>query len=181
MATDLYSEAPEEEPPEPSRHMMARAFEMAELALQKKEVPVGCVVERGGVVIARGCNQVNLTRNATRHAEMVAVDELLEHCRAVGLPLEQVCTESCVYVTVEPCIMCAHALRLVGLTRVVFGCRNERFGGCGSVLGVGDVALDPSLKALDCGRACEEDQERAKLMLKQFYEEKNPNTSDKDT
>lgn len=162
---------------ERASYLMGRAFEMAELALQRKEVPVGCVVDYKGAIIAQGCNEVNVSKNATRHAEMVAIDQVLEYVRTAGVSLEEVCASSCVCVTVEPCIMCAFALRQVGLTNVVFGCKNERFGGCGSVLSIDKAVLDASIKELNCISACEGDQERAKLMLKQFYEGKNPNTS----
>ena len=136
-------------------------------------------------VIARGHNQVNATLNATRHAEIVAMESLLlqqtysctctQHsvgvtcdggdgegvpcesgdgvtCESGGgdgvpcdgdgcdqaalLTIDEVCSGSVLYVTVEPCIMCAFALRMAGITNVVFGCRNQRFGGCGSILDV---------------------------------------------
>lgn len=156
---------------------MNKAFEMAGLALQSKEVPVGCVVEYKGETIAEGCNEVNISKNATRHAEMVAIDQLLEYAEKMSVTLKELCAASCLYVTVEPCIMCAFALRQVGLTSVVFGCRNDRFGGCGSVMDIHQAAMDPSLKKVNCRRASLGDQERARLMLKQFYEGENPNTS----
>ena len=156
---------------------MDKAFEMAEHALHTHEVPVGCVIVHEGKIVARGCNQVNASKNATRHAEMVAIDELLQYAGTVKLSLEEVCASSQLYVTVEPCIMCAFALRQVGLVDVVFGCCNERFGGCGSVLGVDGAKLDPSIKELCCTRASEREQERAKGMLRRFYDGKNPNTS----
>lgn len=158
-------------------YFMERAFEMAELALRSKEVAVGCVVEHQGTVIARGCNEVNASKNATRHAEMVAIDQVLDYARTADTPHQEVCASCCVYVTVEPCIMCAFALRQVGLTQVVFGCRNERFGGCGSVLGVDRAGMGGHLKELRCRQASVEDQERAKVILKRFYEGQNPNTS----
>lgn len=156
---------------------MNKAFEMAEFALMHQEVPVGCVIEYKGEIIARGCNEVNISKNATRHAEMVAIDQLLEYSRSLGKPppSEEISSSSCVYVTVEPCIMCAFALRSVGLVRVVYCCRNERFGGCGSVLSVHQEDLDPSLKELDCSTLSEEHEERAKSLLKRFYEGENPN------
>lgn len=152
---------------------------MAELALKRSEVPVGCVLEYKGEIIAQGCNEVNITKNATRHAEMVAMDQALEHARSATVSLKDMCADCCLYVTVEPCIMCASALRLVGITHVMYGCRNERFGGCGSVLDVHQAKLDPLLSELTCTSASEDDQERAKSLLRQFYEGENPNTSSK--
>ena len=122
-------------------------------------MPVGCVFVRHRQVIARARNRTNQLRNvrdtfsrllapdshplpfrrakATRHAELEAIDEILADealtpDRAALHPL----VETTLYVTVEPCIMCASALRQMGIKEVFFGCENERFGGCGSVLGV---------------------------------------------
>ena len=108
---------------------------------------------------------------ATRHAEMVALDQVLDWCRRSNLDLKGVCEQTALYVTVEPCIMCAAALRLLSILPipiscvcvwecacvrprlslvlhqlsdipvVVYGCRNERFGGCGSVLDVSSANL----------------------------------------
>ena len=159
---------------------MDEAFEMAELALRNKEVPVGCVVEYEGRIIARGCNEVNISKNATRHAEMVAIDQVLAFSERSNKPLNEICHSCRIYVTVEPCIMCTFALRLTGLTSVVHGCKNERFGGCGSVLSIHEALLDPSLKQLSCSSASEAEQEKAKVMLKHFYEGGNPNTASPD-
>ena len=156
---------------------MNKAFEMAEFALRCKEVPVGCVVEHEGAIIARGCNEVNISKNATRHAEMVAIDQVLAYSHRIKKPLRELCESSTVYITVEPCIMCAYALRQVGLVNVVYGCRNDRFGGCGSVLSIHKAELDPALKKLNCFTASDAEQERAKQMLKCFYEGDNPNTA----
>lgn len=119
---------------------MREALAMARKAAERQEVPVGCVVVRKGEVVARGHNQVNATLNATRHAELVAFDHLMEVSRKESVSVEKLCQECVLYVTIEPCVMCAYALRLVGLTQVVFGGHNERFGGCGSVLNVGSTA-----------------------------------------
>ena len=116
---------------------MEAAFAMAQEALDVGEVAVGCVVACGGDVIARGRNATNQTKTGTRHAEIEAIDALVAqhgHERA-----KELLRASDLYVTVEPCIMCAAALRLVGVRRVFFGCINERFGGCGSVLPIATV------------------------------------------
>ncbi len=120
---------------------MALALEEAGKALREGEVPVGVVFvhvpsDGGGParVLGQGHNWTNATKNGTRHAELVVVDEML----AAGHPATvfQACE---VYVTCEPCIMCAGALGLLCIKRVVFGCRNDRFGGCGSILRVHDA------------------------------------------
>ncbi|CAI8046047.1 tRNA-specific adenosine deaminase 2 [Geodia barretti] len=160
---------------------MECAFDMAQHALECGEVPVGCVVVHGGDIIARGCNEVNKTLNATRHAEMVAIDELVDYSKEQKDSLTSICSRSTIYVTVEPCVMCAYALRLVGLCRVVYGCSNERFGGCGSVLDAHSRELKYScsavygtniLLALQCSAGVM--KERAVSALQKFYEGENP-------
>uniref|UniRef100_A0A3Q1BPG8 CMP/dCMP-type deaminase domain-containing protein n=1 Tax=Amphiprion ocellaris TaxID=80972 RepID=A0A3Q1BPG8_AMPOC len=120
---------------------MSSAFDMAREALENGEVPVGCLMVYKDEVVGKGRNEVNETKNATRHAEMVAVDQVLDWCRCSGLDVRSVFERTVLYVTVEPCIMCAAALRLINLPVVVYGCRNERFGGCGSVLDVSSANL----------------------------------------
>ena len=105
-------------------------------ALKVGEVPVGCIMVYKNEVIGTGRNEVNETKNATRHAEMVAIDQVKLWCKNERLSFEDVLRDCSLYVTVEPCIMCAAALRLLGIPKVVFGCANERFGGCGSILSI---------------------------------------------
>ena len=105
-------------------------------ALEKGEVPVGCIITYKNQVIGTGRNEVNITKNATRHAELVAIDHVKQWCERECLSFEDVLNKCCLYVTVEPCIMCAAALRFLGIPKVVFGCANERFGGCGSILNI---------------------------------------------
>ena len=159
------------------KYFMGKAFEMAEFALRQKEVPVGCVVVLEGAVIARGCNEVNLTKNATRHAEMVAIDHLMTYCSATGKLLGRTCASASLLVTVEPCIMCAFALRTIGLLSVIFGCNNKRFGGCGSVLDVRKSCPESSLSPLNArASSCEDVASKALKLLQNFYELDNPNT-----
>lgn len=120
---------------------MKEALGMGRVAKAHREVPVGCIVVLNEQIIARGCNEVNATLNATRHAEMIVLDQLYQLSQDRGCKFEEICSECTLYVTVEPCIMCSFALRLSKLTQVVFGCWNERFGGCGSVLDIHSVSL----------------------------------------
>ena len=84
---------------------------------------------RGDRIIATASNETNETRDSTRHAELVAIDAILaEHG---SLDIVAKCE---LYVTVEPCLMCAAALAQVHIKTVFFGCHNDKFGGCGSVL-----------------------------------------------
>ena len=87
-------------------------------------------------MIGKGGNEVNVTKNATRHGEMIAIDQVKQYCALNGLECSNVFKQCCLYVTVEPCIMCAAALRLLSIPKVVYGCANERFGGCGSILNI---------------------------------------------
>ena len=125
-----------------------------------------------GEEIAVGRNEVNATKNATRHAELVAIDRVLDACAKNRLDWRQVLRKVVVYVTVEPCLMCAHALREVEVKQVVFGCGNERFGGCGSTL---NVAKDPKTSTKPelsfVSGVC---SEQAVHLLKQFYKQENP-------
>lgn len=108
---------------------MLLAIEQAEQALNKKEVPVGCVFvhHASGEVLATGYNKTNISLNGTLHSEFDAIEKILMY----NSP--DVFNDLDLFVTVEPCLMCASALRQLGIRRVVFGCGNERFGGCGSV------------------------------------------------
>ncbi|OLL24048.1 tRNA-specific adenosine deaminase 2 [Neolecta irregularis DAH-3] len=111
-------------------YFMNLAVEQAKAAMSVSEVPVGCVFVHNNKVIASGFNETNASLNGTRHSEFVAVDKILKEYR------REIFHETILYVTVEPCIMCASALKILGIKKVVFGCENYRFGGNGSVLSV---------------------------------------------
>lgn len=114
-------------------NFMKLALEQAEHALEMGEVPVGCVfVDNNSQVIAVGNNLTNESRNGTRHAEMVAIDKAL----FVDSKPPEIFADSSLYVTCEPCIMCAAALSKLKVKKVYFGCLNERFGGNGSILSI---------------------------------------------
>lgn len=113
---------------------------MAELALQTSETPVGCVFVHNGVIIGRGMNATNRTYNGTRHAEFIGINEILTtphtsdpEKKKYGPEILKQCD---LYVTVEPCIMCASLLRQIGVKRVFYGATNEKFGGTGGVLNI---------------------------------------------
>ncbi|KAJ3331359.1 tRNA(adenine34) deaminase [Kappamyces sp. JEL0680] len=105
---------------------MHRALELAQEALDAGEVPVGCVFvdPASQTVVAQGRNRTNEELNATLHAELVAMKSMEDIHQTRDLEL---------YVTVEPCLMCAAALRQVGIKHVYYGAANDKFGGCGSV------------------------------------------------
>jgi tRNA-specific adenosine deaminase 2 len=107
--------------------LMGVALAEAEAALRASEVPVGCAFHHPTLgTIGRGHNNTMASCNGTRHAELEAIDGMLQSGHDASTISE--CT---LYVTVEPCIMCASALRQLRVRRVVFGCGNDKFGGCG--------------------------------------------------
>src|SRR4051812_42517306 len=109
---------------------MREALRQARKAYTAEEVPVGAVVVRGGRIIARAYNQVELLKDATAHAEMLA---LTQAEAAVG---DWRLTDCDLYVTKEPCVMCAGAAVHARVHRVIFGCADERAGAAGSILNV---------------------------------------------
>src|SRR6185295_6478845 len=109
-------------------YFMGEALRLARKAFDAEEVPVGAVVVREGHIIARAYNQVEALKDATAHAEMLA---LTQAEAAVG---DWRLTDCDLYVTKEPCPMCAGALVHVRIRRVIFGCDDERGGGAGGVV-----------------------------------------------
>ncbi|XP_033748228.1 tRNA-specific adenosine deaminase 2-like [Pecten maximus] len=156
---------------------MEKSFEYAADALNSQEVPVGCIlVYKGEEVIGVGRNEVNETKNAARHAEIVAIDQVLSWCVHRQIKPKEVFGQTVLYVTVEPCVMCAGALREVGVPLVVYGCANDRFGGCGSVLSVNKDELPTLGTSFQCISGVMGD--KAVTMLKDFYRMENINAPD---
>src|SRR5881397_2845882 len=110
------------------RYFMGEALRQARRAYHSEEVPVGAVVVRQGRIIARAFNQVELLKDATAHAEMLALTQAEE---VVGDWRLNECT---LYVTKEPCPMCAGAIVQVRLARVVFGTADLKAGAAGTML-----------------------------------------------
>src|SRR5712691_497155 len=113
---------------ESDHYFMGEALRQAAKAYEAEEVPVGAVVVRAGRIIGRAFNQVELLKDATAHAEMLAVTQAEE---AVG---DWRLTDCTLYVTKEPCPMCAGAIVHVRLTRVVYGVGDPKTGAAGGVL-----------------------------------------------
>ena len=109
---------------------MMEALKLAEEAMEDMEVPVGAVIVRDGEIIARGRNQKEKGKNPIYHAEMMAIDEA---CKALGGWRLIGCT---MYVTLEPCPMCAGAIISARLPRLVIGADDPKMGGCGSVVNI---------------------------------------------
>ena len=109
-------------------HYMQKALEQARLASAQGEVPVGAVIVKDGAVIAAGRNRREQIRSALGHAEIEAIENA---CEALGDWRLEGCT---LYVTLEPCPMCAGAILNARIPEVVYGARDRAMGACGSVI-----------------------------------------------
>ena len=107
---------------------MARALELAAQAAQVGDVPVGCVIVRDGEIIGEGRNRREENGDATAHAELEAIRDA---CQRVGSWRLHGCT---LYVTLEPCPMCAGGIINARIEQVRYGTKDEKAGACGSVL-----------------------------------------------
>jgi len=112
----------------PDEHFMREALRQAQKAYAAEDVPVGAVIVRDRNIIARAHNQIELLKDATAHAEMLALTQAEE---AVG---DWRLTDCDLYVTKEPCAMCAGALVHTRIQRVIFGCTDPAAGAAGSMM-----------------------------------------------
>ena len=145
-------------------YWMRIALEEAEKAIQEDEVPVGAVIIMDEEIIARAHNSTESSKDGLAHAEKCAI-ELAQ--KMVGKWLSG-CT---LYVTLEPCTMCAGAIVLSRMNRVVFGAYDEKNGACGSLYNVlYDTRLNhnPELKSGVIARECGE-------ILRKFFQKKRTN------
>jgi len=141
---------------------MHEALKQAEKAAELDEVPVGAVIVADGEIIAGAHNMRETAQDATAHAELMAIQracEVLESWRLTGCTL---------YVTLEPCPMCAGAIVLSRLDRVVFGAHDPKAGACGSLMNIPEDGrfnhrpeVVPGVLAEECG-----------MLLKDFFKKK---------
>ncbi|MFN2617013.1 MAG: tRNA adenosine(34) deaminase TadA [Thermoleophilaceae bacterium] len=117
-------------------HFMRLALREAERALEHDDVPIGCVIVRDGELVAAAPNERELRGDPTAHAEVLALREA--SAKLGGWRLH----DTVMYVTLEPCAMCAGAIVLARLPRVVYGAPDPKAGAAGSVL---DVLAEPRL------------------------------------
>ncbi len=143
-------------------YFMREALRQARLAYDADEVPVGAVIVHAGKIIARAFNQVELLKDATAHAEMLALTQAahaLGDWRLAGTTL---------FVTKEPCPMCAGAIVLSRVQRLVFGVRDERAGAAGSMFAITAAAgLNHTVEVAAGVRADE-----ARQLLQDFFRAK---------
>ena len=114
----------------PEERFMKRALALAARSASEGDVPVGCVIVREGGIIAEGRNTREKDKNAVRHAEVTAIENA---CRALSSRRLSGCE---LYVTLEPCLMCAGAVLNAGIDTVVFGAREPRTGALGGVINI---------------------------------------------
>ena len=139
---------------------MARALELAAQAAQVGDVPVGCVIVRDGEIIGEGRNRREENGDATAHAELEAIRDA---CQRVGSWRLHGCT---LYVTLEPCPMCAGGIINARIEQVRYGTKDEKAGACGSVLNLFEERLNHKPRIYrgpmenECGR-----------ILQNFFEE----------
>lgn len=139
---------------------MKRAIELARISADEGEVPVGAVVVKDGEIVGEGRNRRELGKNALYHAETEAIDAA---CKALGGWRLWQCD---MYVTLEPCPMCAGAIINSRIKKVVFGAYDEKAGSFGSVINFNDLPYNhkPELQ----GGVCEEE---CKSLLSQFFKD----------
>jgi tRNA(adenine34) deaminase len=130
---------------------MREALKEARLAFDKGEVPVGAVLVDGGRLIGRGHNGIESLKDATAHAEIIAIGA------ASGARGDWRLDGTTLYVTVEPCMMCVGALFLSRVSRLVFGAGDRRAGACGGAIRLGgarymdrDLAVDSGVLEAEC-------------------------------
>lgn len=130
---------------------MQMALREAEMAFDNGEVPIGCVVVKEGRVISRGANQMESLQDPTAHSEIIAIGA------ASGTQENNWRLDDCtLYVTLEPCPMCAGAILNSRVSRVVFGAYDKRLGACGSTM---DILKDnPINRSTDVRGGVLEDQ-----------------------
>jgi len=143
---------------------MEAALREAQASAVLDEVPVGCVVVHDGLVVGRGHNQVETLQDATAHAEVIAIGAASNALQSWRL------NECTMYVTLEPCAMCAGAIILSRMGRLVYGARDPKAGACGSVLDViherrlnHRVDVTPDVMADECGAILKEFFARKRL------------------
>jgi len=142
-------------------YFMGEAMRQAMRAYEAEEVPVGAVIVKDGRIIARAYNQVELLKDATAHAEMLAIT------MAEGVIGDWRLTDCTLYVTKEPCPMCAGAIVHVRLPRVVYGVGDPKGGAAGSALNLLQFPTLNHRSEITSGVR----QEECLAMLKSFFQE----------
>jgi tRNA(adenine34) deaminase len=138
---------------------MESALKEAELARRRREVPVGAIIIRDGQIIGKGSNQTEMLQDPTAHAEMIAITAAAAHLGTWRL-------EGCaLYVTLEPCAMCAGAIVLARIPKLFFGAYDPKAGACTSLYTItNDMRLNHRVHTV--GGVLEE---KCGVLLKDFF------------
>ena len=144
------------------KEFMNLAIEQAKIAASEGEVPVGAVIVKDGCVIATGRNNREKTSRADGHAEMQAIAMA---CEKLGTPFLDGCD---IYVTLEPCPMCAGAILQARMHKVIFGAYEEKSGAVGSVFNLFYDFVFPHKVLFEGGVS----EEESKALLSDFFKEK---------
>lgn len=143
-----------------NEYFMAEALKEAQKAFDMDEVPIGAVIVKDSTIIGRGFNRKEASCNATAHAEIIAIKEASEMLQAWRL------TGCTMYVTLEPCAMCAGALVNARIDRLVVGVSDPKTGACGSVFNITqDKRLNHQIE-LEIGIL----EEKCSTIMKSFFE-----------
>ena len=141
---------------------MSEALKEAQLAFDKDEVPVGAIIVHDGRIIGRSHNQIKLLKDPTAHAEMIAITQAASYLANERL------INTTVYVTIEPCSMCAGALVLARVKKLVYGAADPKAGACGSVVNITNnknlnhrIVIKKGVLEKDCA-----------ALLKEFFKKK---------
>ncbi len=141
-------------------NFMRIAIKEAQKAKGKEEVPIGAVIVKDGKIISRGYNLRESKQNSLKHAEIIAIDKACKKLNNFRL-------EDCdLYVTIEPCLMCAGAIVQSRLRKVYFGSRDEKYGVVTSVANVFDIKSNHNVEFEEgiCKEECEK-------LVKDFFKE----------
>lgn len=141
---------------------MIEALKEAQKAIEKDEVPVGAVVVYKDKIIARAHNQVEMLKDPTAHAEMIAITQAANFLNNKWL------FDCSIYVTIEPCSMCAGALVLARIKKIVFGASDIKTGACGTLINIAKnkklnhrIEIKKGILAEECG-----------FLLSEFFKKK---------
>lgn len=146
---------------------MKEALKQAKKAYEKKEIPVGAVIVKNNKIIARAYNKKEETQNAIQHAEIIALQKASKKLNSWRL------TDCEMYVTLEPCSMCAGALIQARIKKVYIGTMDEKTGSCGSVLNLLEDYTFNHKVEIETGIM----QKQCEKLLKQFFKELRNNKS----
>lgn len=138
---------------------MFAALQEAEKAFEEKEVPVGAVVVKGNKIIGRGYNQIEKLKDATAHAEMIAITSA---ANCIGNWRLNECS---IYVTLEPCTMCTGAILASRINELFFAAFDQKFGACGSLYNLAEDGKTNHQIKVYSGIYAEE----SKMLLQEFF------------